>query len=81
MSMTDQRSKIDSVSMGPSALGAADRSGFSRIRDDIQDIQKDFNALGFGQLLQLDTTEKSIDDPACLSRGQSLSAYSARTLQ
>lgn len=51
LSVNDMRSKMDSISMGPSALGAADQSGFARIRDDIKDIQKDFNALGFGQLL------------------------------
>lgn len=67
--------------MGPSALGAADQSGFSRIRDDIQDIQKDFNALGFGQLLQFENQRQSTDGPSHLSRSLSVSAYSAQLHQ
>lgn len=57
LSGLDLRSKEDIYSMdgGPSAIEAIDNTcGFSRIRDDIEDIEKDFNALGFGHLLQLE---------------------------
>ena len=54
----DIRSRLDSESMGEhSVQNEENMSGFHRIQNDINDIERDFKALGFGQLLQYEDQE------------------------